>query len=44
MKNQYYEQYQTFKNAIGNFFHNFDQYYNQLLTLLNFKFGIIKAN
>ena len=43
MKNQYYEQYQTLKDAVKNFFHNFEQYYNQLLTLLNFNFGIIKT-
>lgn len=44
MKNQYYEHYQTFKNAIDNFFDNFNQYQNQLSTLLNFKFGIIKTS
>jgi transposase len=44
MKNKYYEDFKTFKTAIEKFFENFDQYNNQLLTLLNFKFGIIKAN
>ena len=45
MKNKYYEDFKTFKTAIQKFFfENFDQYHNQLLTLLNFKFGIIKAN
>jgi hypothetical protein len=44
MKNKYYEDFKTFKTAIEKFFKNFDQYNNQLLTLLNFKFGIIKAN
>ena len=44
MKNKYYEDFKTFKTAIEKFFENFDQYHNQLLTLLNFKFGIIKAN
>ena len=40
----YYEDFKTFKNAIEIFFENFDQYNNQILTLLNFKFGIIKVN
>jgi transposase len=44
MKNKYYEDFKTFKIAIEKFFENFHQYHNQLLTLLNFKFGIIKAN
>lgn len=44
MKNKYYEDFKTFKTAIEKFFENFDQYNTQLLTLLNFKFGIIKAN
>jgi transposase len=44
MKNKYYEDFKTFKNAIEKFFENFDQYNNQLLILLNFKFGIINAN
>jgi transposase len=43
MKNKYYADFKTFKTAIEKFFENFDQYNNQLLTLLNFKFGIIKA-
>jgi transposase len=43
MKNKYYEDFKTFKTAIEKFFENFDQYHNQLLTLLNFKFEIIKA-
>lgn len=44
MKNKYYEDFKTFKTAIEKFFENFDQYNTQLLTLLNFKFRIIKAN
>jgi transposase len=44
MKNKYYEDFKTFKRAIECFFENFKQYENQLITLLNFKFGIIKAN
>jgi transposase len=44
MKNKYYEDFKTFKTAIKKFFENFDQYNNQLSTLLNFKFVIIKAS
>lgn len=44
MKNKYYEDYKTFRTAIEQFFENFKKYENQLTTLLNFKFGIIKAN
>lgn len=43
MKNKYYEDFKTFKIAIEQFFENFDQYKSQLITLLNFKFRIIKA-
>lgn len=43
MKNKYYEDFKTFKAAIEKFFEDFDQHKDQLQTLLNFKFGIIKA-
>ncbi len=43
MKNKYYEDFKTFKTAIEKFFENFDQYNSQLVTLLNFKFGVIKT-
>ena len=43
MKNTYYEDFQTFRMAIAQFFANFDQYTIQIEKLLNFKFGIIKA-
>lgn len=43
MKNKYYKDFATFRNAIEQFFENFSQYKKQLEKLLNFKFGIIKA-
>lgn len=44
MKNRYYQDYKSFKIAIESFFENFDQYNNELTTLMNFKFEIIKAS
>lgn len=43
MKNKYYKDFATFRNAIEQFFKDFSQYKKQLTKLLNFKFGIIKA-
>ncbi len=43
MKNKYYEDFETFRKAVELFFENFSQYKDQLIKLLNFKFGIIKA-
>jgi transposase len=44
MKNKYYSDYSTFENAVENFFAKFEDRIEDLKTLLNFKFGIIKAN
>ena len=44
MKNKYYADYSTFKNAVETFFIQFESKKEALKTLLNFKFGIIKAN
>ena len=44
MKNKYYPDYSTFENAIETFFTQFENRKEALKTLLNFKFGIIKAN
>ena len=44
MKNKYYQDFATFRKAIELFFEKFSQYKDQLKTLLNFKFGIIKAS
>ena len=44
MKNKYYADYSTFENAVETFFTQFESKKEALRTLLNFKFGIIKAN
>lgn len=44
MKNKYYADYSTFENAVETFFTQFDDRIKDLRSLLNFKFGIIKAN
>jgi transposase len=44
MKNKYYQSFKEFEEIVFNFFKHFDIYKNELTTLLNFKFGIIKAN
>lgn len=44
MKNKYYADYSTFENAVETFFIQFESKKEALKTLLNFKFGIIKAN
>lgn len=44
MKNKYYADYSTFENAVETFFTQFESKKEALKTLLNFKFGIIKAN
>ena len=44
MKNKYYADYSTFENAVETFFTQFENRKEALKTLLNFKFGIIKAN
>jgi transposase len=43
MKNKYYESFDEFENAVEQFFTNFNDNYDQLKSLLTFKFGIIKA-
>lgn len=44
MKNKYYESYKIFEQAVNDFFINHDSHKQELRTLLNFKFGIIKAS
>ena len=44
MKNKYYPDYATFENAVETFFSQFQDRMKDLKPLLNFKFGIIKAN
>jgi hypothetical protein len=44
MKNKYYQSFKEFEEIVFNFFKHFDIYKNELTTLLNFKFEIIKAN
>jgi transposase len=44
MKNKYYPDYATFEHAVETFFTQFDDRLDDLKSLLNFKFGIIKAN
>ena len=43
MKNKYYADYSTFENAVETFFTQFEYRIKDLKSLLNFKFGIIKA-
>ncbi len=44
MKNKYYQSYNEFEDVVFNFFKNFNSNKEELKSLLNFKFGIIKAN
>lgn len=44
MKNKYYSDYATFENAVETFFSQFQDRMKDIKSLLNFKFGIIKAN
>ncbi|MBK7884375.1 MAG: transposase [Chitinophagaceae bacterium] len=44
MKNKYYENYTLFENAVETFFQTFNDRIADMKSLLNFKFGIIKAN
>lgn len=44
MKNKYYEDYKSFEDAVELFFTQFEDRRKDLSTLLNFKFGVIKAN
>lgn len=44
MKNKYYADYATFENAVETFFSQFQDRMKDLKPLLNFKFGVIKAN
>lgn len=44
MKNKYYETYNCFENAVETFFQTFDDRITDMKSLLNFKFGIIKAS
>lgn len=44
MKNKYYADYASFENAVDTFFQTFEQRRADMKSLLNFKFGIIKAN
>jgi transposase len=43
MKNTYYENYERFEEAVDQFFKCFQSSLSDMKTLLNFKFGIIKA-
>ena len=43
MKNKYYEDYKSFEDAVELFFTQFEDRRKDLSTLLNFKFGVIKA-
>lgn len=43
IENKYYEEFADFEKAIITFFENIHEELNSLNTLLNFKFGIIKA-
>jgi hypothetical protein len=44
MKNKYYQSFKEFEEIVFNFFKDFQLYHEELKTLLNYKFGIIKAN
>ncbi len=44
MKNTYYENYERFEEAVVQFFKSFQSNLSDMKTLLNFKFGIIKAS
>ena len=44
IKNKYYPSFQSFYQAIDNFFKNFSDYEKELRTLLTLKFQIIKAS
>ena len=44
MKNKYYETFSEFEISVEQFFINFEQHFDDLKSLLSFKFGIIKAN
>lgn len=43
MRNQYYEKFSDFKNAVSQFFENIGQHKNKLSTLLKMKFHILHA-
>ena len=43
MKNKYYADYKSFEIAVETFFTQFEDRRKDLISLLNFKFGIIKA-
>lgn len=43
MKNKYYADYASFENAVDSFFQTFNNRIVDMKSLLNFKFGIIKA-
>ena len=44
MKNTYYENYERFEEAVVQFFKSFQSNLSDMKTLLNFKFGVIKAS
>jgi transposase len=44
MKNRYYDTYSCFERAVETFFQTFNDRISDMRSLLNFKFGIIKAN
>jgi transposase len=44
MKNKYYDTYTSFEKAVNAFFQTFNERISDMKTLLNFKFGIIKAS
>ena len=43
MKNKYYEDYASFEKDVDLFFQTFNDRITDMKSLLNFKFGIIKA-
>lgn len=44
IKNKYYADYSSFEKAVETFFQTFDESMTDMKSLLNFKFGIIKAS
>jgi transposase len=44
MKNKYYSTFKEFEEIVFEFFKNFDNQLDELKTILNFKFGIIKTS
>jgi transposase len=44
MKNKYYSSFKEFEEIVYTFFEKFDNHLDELKTVLNFKFGIIKTS